>query len=81
MNQTLTIRIDEQTARQLDLASRATRKSKGELIREALRERFARRPSTALDALGKFVGVMEGPPDLSSNKKYLSGFGRRRTLR
>jgi len=75
MNHTLTICLDEETARRLDRESRATRKSKGELVREALQERFTRRSGTALNALARFVGVMEGPVDLSTNKKYLAGFG------
>jgi hypothetical protein len=74
---TLTIRLDAETARLLEEESRATRRSKGEVVRRALRERVRRRRRTALEALTKFIGVMEGPADLSFNKEHLRGFGRR----
>jgi predicted transcriptional regulator len=75
VTQTLTIRLDEPTARRLERESRATRKSKGELVREALEERFTRRRGSALL---KYAGLMEGPADLSTNRKHLAGFGRSR---
>jgi hypothetical protein len=81
VDRTLTIRLDAETARLLEEASRATRRSKGEVVRQALRERLRRRRPTALDALSRFVGVMEGPSDLSSNKEHLRGPGRARRSR
>jgi len=81
MEKTLTIRLDAETARLLEAESRATRRSKGEVVRRALRERLRRRRPTALDALSRFVGVMEGPSNLSSSKDHLRGFGRARRSR
>ena len=78
MDRTLTIRLDAETARLLEEESKATRRSKGEVIRRALRERLRRRRPTALDKLTRFVGAMEGPSDLSFNTKHLRDFGRRR---
>jgi predicted transcriptional regulator len=81
MERTLTIRLDPETARLLDAESRATRRSKGEVVRRVLRERLRRRRTSALDALAQFVGVMEGPADLSTHKRHLRTFGRGRTRR
>ena len=78
VDKTLTIRLDAETARLLEKESKATRRSKGEVVRRALRQGLRRRRPSALDTLTKFVGVMEGPPDLSFNRKHLRGFGKRR---
>ena len=74
VDKTLTIRLDAETARLLEEESKATHRSKGEVVRRALRERLRRRRPTALTALAKFVGLMEGPSDLSFNKEHLRGF-------
>jgi len=81
VNRVLTIRLDAETAHLLEVESKATRRSKGEVVRRAVRERLRRRRPTALEKLTRFVGVMEGPSDLSVNKKRLRGFGRRRRSR
>jgi hypothetical protein len=81
VNRILTIRLDAETARLLEEESKATRRSKGEVVRRALRERVRPRHPTALAKLARFVGVMNGPSDLSTNKKHLRGFGRRKRSR
>jgi hypothetical protein len=77
MSETLTVRIDAELMRSLESEARRTRTSKGEVVRDALRHRLKRasRPS-ALDAMSALRGIMEGPPDLSTNKKYKSNFGK-----
>jgi ribbon-helix-helix CopG family protein len=75
---TLTIRLDPGTAKALEDEAARTRRPRGEIVREALSEHFARRGESALDALGDLVGCMSGPPDLSSSKKHLKGLGKRR---
>jgi len=50
--------------------------TKSELVRKGL-EAFAagtRRSVTA--AAGKLVGSLQGPKDLSTNRKYMRGFGK-----
>lgn len=81
VNATLTVRMDEETLRRLEAEARRTGRSKGELVREALRECFGRRGPSALDALGDLVGIMSGPVDLSTNKAHLANLGRRRRRR
>jgi metal-responsive CopG/Arc/MetJ family transcriptional regulator len=78
MQHSLTIRLDDHLMRKLEAESRRTRTSKGELVRNALREQLRPARPSVLEALGDLVGIMEGPPDLSTNKKYLADFGRRR---
>ena len=64
-----------------EVAAVAHRKgvSKSALIREAI-EMFlsadeTSRPRSALELVADLVGSCEGPADLSTNKKYLEGFG------
>lgn len=75
MNSTLTIRLEDELMRHLEDEARRTRTSKGELVRRALRERLHKRKPSVLDALGDLVGSIEGPADLSSNRRHLAGFG------
>jgi len=49
-------------------------------VREALEqffngERTAQRPMSALELAGDLVGCVQGPGDLSTNPKYMEGFG------
>jgi hypothetical protein len=82
MNQArITIRLDEQTERQLREEALAAGKNESELVREALTAYFARspRPATALEVARRagVIGCADGlPPDLSTNKDYFEGFGR-----
>jgi len=79
MNETLTIRIDGELMRGLESEARRARVSKGVVVRDAIRQRLKKKSRpTALDALGGLRGIMEGPPDLSTNKKYLANFGKGR---
>ena len=79
MNETLTIRIDGELMRGLESEARRARTSKGEVVRDAIRQRLKKKSRpTALDALSGLRGIMEGPADLSTNKKYLANFGKGR---
>jgi hypothetical protein len=54
--------------------------AKSDIIREALEAYFANGKSgprmSCLDLAGDLVGSIDGPPDLSTNRKYMRGFGR-----
>jgi metal-responsive CopG/Arc/MetJ family transcriptional regulator len=76
VSRTLTIRLDEATARALDKAAERMNRSRGEILRQALAEHLEK--ASSLDALGDIVGCMSGPPDLSTNKKYLKRLGRKK---
>jgi metal-responsive CopG/Arc/MetJ family transcriptional regulator len=60
----------------LDRAAKKRGQTKSEVIRAAL-EQFlnGERPMSALELAGDLVGCAKGPGDLSTNPKYLEGFG------
>jgi len=79
MKESLTIRVDGELMRGLESEARRAGTSKGEIVRDALRHRLKKKSKpTAFDALSSLCGIMEGPPDLSTNKKYLANFGKGR---
>jgi hypothetical protein len=78
MGKSLTIRLDDATAAALDAAVRRTRRSRGELVREAVLAHVRVTQPTALDSLAEYVGAVSGPADLSTNKAHLRDFGRPR---
>ncbi|MBI2327093.1 ribbon-helix-helix protein, CopG family [Candidatus Curtissbacteria bacterium] len=63
MNQTITIRLDPATTAALEEESRKTSRSKGRIVREALKVHLQ---------------PLRRPSDLSVNKKYLRDIGSRR---
>lgn len=77
---TLSLKLPASLHVRLERAARKLRKSKSEIVRAAL-EQFLNaepgvRPLSALDAAGPYVGCGEGPGDLSTNPKYMEGFGK-----
>ena len=78
MSKTLTIRLEDDVAEALELEARRTNRSKGRIVRDALKQHALKGPPNALQALKKYAGIIEGPADLSTNKKYLSGIGKPR---
>ncbi len=52
--------------------------SKSALMREAIERHLSGgtpQPPSAFDLMADLVGTWEGPPDLSTNPKYMEGFG------
>ena len=77
----ITIRLDRQTQRRLREEALASGKNESELVREVLAAYFRRspRPASALEVARRagVIGCADGlPPDLSTNKEHLKGFGR-----
>jgi metal-responsive CopG/Arc/MetJ family transcriptional regulator len=75
MSRTLTIRLDDDLAQSLEKEVRRTNRSRGRILSDALKEHLRTGTPNALDRLRKYVGIIEGPADLSTNKKYLAGLG------
>ena len=77
---TLTVRLPDELAAQIDSESRARRVSKSDIVRE----RLSQREPTAdpLAAIADLIGSVDlGPTDLSTNlKRHLrtTGYGRKR---
>jgi Arc/MetJ-type ribon-helix-helix transcriptional regulator len=76
---TLTVRLPDELAAQIEAESRERKLSKSDVIRERLTgER--RRPTDPLDSISDIIGSVHGlPADLSARKKkYLkAGYGRK----
>jgi len=79
-SQRITIRISESLVKRLKKQAGMKRRSESALVREALEDYLeeAPAPSSAYD-LAKGAGligcVRRAPSDLSTNRKYLNGFG------
>jgi metal-responsive CopG/Arc/MetJ family transcriptional regulator len=75
---TLTIKIPELLASKLEELVRQRGQRRSEIVREAI-ERMVEQPEggegSALDLVRDLKGVFKGPKDLSTNPKYLRGFG------
>ena len=83
---TLTVRLPDALAAQIDAESRDRRISKSDVVRERLQaggERRRRRRSSTLDDIRDLIGSVDGlPADLSGRvKHYLkaTGYGRKRS--
>jgi hypothetical protein len=81
---TLTVRLPDALAAQIEAESRERRISKSDVVRERLnRGRPKQDARAALDSIGDLIGSVDGlPADLSRNiKKYLkaTGYGHKRS--
>ncbi len=82
---TLTVRIPEPLAAEIEAESRSRKMSKSDVVRERLHLMHApaRRAEAPLDAIADLIGSVEGlPADLSARKKrYLksTGYGQKRS--
>lgn len=76
--ETITLKVPPETARWLKERAKRLKRSKSEILREALDTlRQGERRGSALDAAGELSGsVSSFRKDLSTNKARLRGFGR-----
>lgn len=77
---TVSLKLPEALSQALEQAAQAQGQSKSAVVRVALEAYLrgkpgGRRAVSALDLAGDFVGCFEGPGDLSTNPKYMEGFG------
>jgi Arc/MetJ-type ribon-helix-helix transcriptional regulator len=76
----ISLKLTDKLLRQLEQTARGRGQSKSAVVRAALEQflngaRTGQRPLSALELAGDLVGCVEGPGDLSTNPKYLEGFG------
>jgi Ribbon-helix-helix protein, copG family len=81
---TLTVRLPEELAAEIETESRERRMTKSDVIRERLSVPHSRRRGrSTLDIIGDLIGSVDGlPSDLSrQKKKYLRamGYGKKRS--
>ena len=79
---TLTVKLPAALAAQLNTLVRRRKQKKSVLVREAIERLVAdgNRPAKGsfLDLAGDLAGIYEGgPSDLSSNPKYMRGYGQK----
>ena len=77
---TFSLKLPPNLSAKLNRLAKKRGQSKSEVVREALEqffngERAAQRPMSALELAGDLVGCVQGPGDLSTNPKYMEGFG------
>ena len=78
---TISLKLSTRLSAKLDRAAKQRGQSKSEVVRAALEQFFngpqaAARPLSALELAGDLVGCAEGPADLSTNPKYMEGYGK-----
>ena len=77
---TLTVRLPDDLAAQIEAESRARKVSKSDIVRDRLASATSQR-TASVDDIADLIGAVDGlPADLSTNvKKYLrAGYGRKR---
>ncbi len=76
---TITCKLPDGLAGQLDAVAREERRSKSAILREALEHRLqrSRKPAvSAFDLVKQLCGsIDEAPADLATNPEHLDGFG------
>jgi predicted transcriptional regulator len=78
--QVVTFKADEELVEKLDALADEQHTTRSQLIRSAIEEyvesemRIAEAPS-AYEAMKDVIGCIEGPGDLSTNPKYMEGYG------
>jgi hypothetical protein len=78
---TVSLKLSDDLARQLERSAKQQNRGKSEIIRSAL-EQYLRtnngvaKPPSFYDLASDLIGKFEGPEDLATNPKYMEGFGR-----
>jgi len=75
----VSMKVPDPLASRLEAESARRRVSKSEVLREALEQFLDRDAAQSADSFtaraAKYIGCVEGPPDLSYDPKHLEGFG------
>lgn len=77
---TLSLKLSDDLIKEIEISSKEKHITKSRLVREAIIQYLRRDSSKAkkgsfLELAKDLCGSFKGPKDLSSNKKYLEGFG------
>jgi hypothetical protein len=77
---TISLKLPDALHVKLERFAKVRKQTKSGIVRDALEQMFGGKPAaspiSALDLAGDLVGSCEGPGDLSTNPKYLEGFGK-----
>ena len=72
---TITVKLSNPEFSRLEAIAAATRRTKSEIVREALIAAAHDKSTSLLDAMRPYVGRLSGPGDLSTNKARMKGYG------
>jgi hypothetical protein len=79
MSRTITVKIPNPLAARLSAAVRRRKTTQSAVVREALEGHLQAggldQPGSFVDLAGDIIGSIEGPADLSTNKRRLVGYG------
>ena len=78
---TISLKLPDGLHAKLERAAKQEMQSKSEIVRAALEQflngkRTSKKFVSALELAGDLVGSCQGPGDLSTNPKYMEGFGK-----
>ena len=77
---TISLKLPEALDAKLARLAKARKQTKSEVVREAIESMLnggqPKRPVTMAELAGDLLGCLEGPGDLSTNPKYMEGYGR-----
>lgn len=77
---TISLRLPEPLAARLAALARKRAQTQSAVVRDLLEKSLAGEetvpPGSCLDLAADLIGCVEGPGDLSFNKKHMRGFGR-----
>jgi hypothetical protein len=76
---TITVKLSQPEFSRLEAIAAATRRSKSQIVREALVAAADDKSPSLLDAMRPYVGKLSGPGDLSTNKTRMKGYGASRS--
>jgi hypothetical protein len=75
---TITFKVSPETAAKLKAAAAAKRVTKSKYVRDLLEARLKKEKVklSFYEEMKDIIGCFDGPSDLSTNPKYMKGFGR-----
>lgn len=73
---TVSVKLPVQVAARVATLAKGRKTSRSHVIREAVEAYAQTQDTSALSAVRHLVGVGRGPGDLSTNPKYLRGYGK-----
>jgi len=75
---TVTVKLSEPEFARLEAMAAGLKRTKSDVLREALKTKARDRSLSLLEAMRPYIGKLSGPGDLSTNKARMKGYGKTR---
>lgn len=75
-SKTMTIKLPAALSAKVGRLAKKRRATQSEIVREALAAYEPEDTASFVDAAAEFIGMAEGPGDLSTNPRHLRGYGK-----